>query len=550
MSANYIGKGLIIYTDGGNYKSNPGPCGSGIHAILFNNQTPTLKYTENGIEISTRGYCESKVLEKKTFPICNKADDFIEAVLKSEEKYPVNAIAFKDIAIAQTSIGTNNIAELEGLAYGLQMLLDERPDAGIIFSDSEYCIKGLTKFLDKWSKNNWVSSTGKPVSNQTIWKRILELRNRVMQEKIPFVVKWLNGHGDYKGNKKSESSYANKHADELASIAASMSFKYISGISKETIYKKEYTLQDSKEKEKKGSKIHPLLVNKRLYFPYGGRVDKSKFFLGNPGYQVEDTLIGALQSDAQIGIVKLAEEDTVISNIESFQKDCLVNYYGHDNLLYTMMLDNISSSKNYQKLEKEGNRIVGQSRGIPHLEMISGEPLTMVFDPPYLFADNLDLLENLEEVLERFLKGDKDIKAKDITGEIYDLVEKEVKESELHQGKTKLMLGKTLKKEHGTNFKSLDIVNTFGGDGKLEATDRRITLVLGIDLPKRNQLKSIESEFPSVQLLSWNRCDSVYEFAVLIILHKKNEDGSLTVSGYGIWRGSFSSQLLIDKRVK
>ena len=81
--------------------------------------------------------------------------------------------------------------------------------------------------------------------------------------------------------------------------------------------------------------------------------------------------------------------------------------------------------------------------------------------------------------------------------------------------------------------------------GEENTVKRKIILTTGVDLLSRNQLKSIETENPTVKLLSWHHSGNLYSFAVFIETHKKTENG-LQTKDYGIWRGVYSSQILIE----
>lgn len=41
-----------------------------------------------------------------------------------------------------------------------------------ILSDSLYVLEGMTKHLDKWSKNNWTKSTGESIVNKDLWVNV------------------------------------------------------------------------------------------------------------------------------------------------------------------------------------------------------------------------------------------------------------------------------------------------------------------------------------------------------------------------------------------
>jgi len=64
---------------------------------------------------------------------------------------------------------TNNRMELMGL-----ILATEIADSGVVYTDSAYCINGITQWYKKWEKNDWKTSTNKPVLNSDLWKILIE----------------------------------------------------------------------------------------------------------------------------------------------------------------------------------------------------------------------------------------------------------------------------------------------------------------------------------------------------------------------------------------
>lgn len=94
---------------------------------------------------------------------------------------------------------TNNRMEMTAILEALKALPDG--ETAIVFSDSQYCIKGLTIWSKKWAKNNW-KKKGKPMINQDLWLALEEQKNRVFAK-----FQWVRGHNGNKGN---------EHADELA----------------------------------------------------------------------------------------------------------------------------------------------------------------------------------------------------------------------------------------------------------------------------------------------------------------------------------------------
>ena len=95
---------------------------------------------------------------------------------------------------------TNNRMELQGALAALQAI--EPGAAAIVYSDSQYVINGLTKWLAGWKRKGWVTASREPVKNRDLWMQ-LDAEN-------PGRVKWrhVRGHSGDPGNDR---------ADEIAS---------------------------------------------------------------------------------------------------------------------------------------------------------------------------------------------------------------------------------------------------------------------------------------------------------------------------------------------
>ena len=98
---------------------------------------------------------------------------------------------------------TNNRMELTAAAAALEAL--KRPCRVVLHTDSEYVKNGITRWHTGWVRKNWRSSTGDPVKNMDLWKRLLAA---AAQHKIEW--RWVRGHaGDV----------MNERADALATAA-------------------------------------------------------------------------------------------------------------------------------------------------------------------------------------------------------------------------------------------------------------------------------------------------------------------------------------------
>jgi ribonuclease HI len=102
---------------------------------------------------------------------------------------------------------TNNVMEMTAILKALEECLERDIQEVCIFTDSQYVKNGITSWIIKWKKNDWITSTGTPVKNKELWIAIDEVRNKL--KVIDW--KWVKAHnGDPK----------NEEVDTLAYEAA------------------------------------------------------------------------------------------------------------------------------------------------------------------------------------------------------------------------------------------------------------------------------------------------------------------------------------------
>ena len=99
---------------------------------------------------------------------------------------------------------TNQRMELTAAVNALSAL--KEPCAVELYSDSAYLINAFEqKWLERWQKNGWQNAQKKPVENQDLWRKLLELSARHQ-------IKWVKVKG--------HSGLAlNERCDELAKQA-------------------------------------------------------------------------------------------------------------------------------------------------------------------------------------------------------------------------------------------------------------------------------------------------------------------------------------------
>lgn len=96
---------------------------------------------------------------------------------------------------------TNNRMEMKAILQALRKLPDGA--AVRVFSDSQYCVKGLTDWRAGWRRKNWMKKGG-PMPNRDLW---IALEEQISRVRATFV--WVRGHNGDSGNER---------ADELANL--------------------------------------------------------------------------------------------------------------------------------------------------------------------------------------------------------------------------------------------------------------------------------------------------------------------------------------------
>ena len=95
---------------------------------------------------------------------------------------------------------TNNRMELIAAIKALEYLNENHKIT--LYTDSNYVKDGITKWIFNWKKNNWKTSTKKPVKNSDLWIQLDEIQNK---REVKW--NWIKGHAGNLGNER---------ADELA----------------------------------------------------------------------------------------------------------------------------------------------------------------------------------------------------------------------------------------------------------------------------------------------------------------------------------------------
>lgn len=114
---------------------------------------------------------------------------------------------FEDVSKHYSDNPTSNRAELYAIYKALKITKYSNYDETYIYSDSEYSINSLTKWIKGWEKNRWKKSDGNAVNNLDI---ILKIYKYLKKRKVIFT------HVRAHTNKKDYNSIHNDIVDKLA----------------------------------------------------------------------------------------------------------------------------------------------------------------------------------------------------------------------------------------------------------------------------------------------------------------------------------------------
>ena len=99
---------------------------------------------------------------------------------------------------------TNNRMEMQAAISALEFFAGtSQTHQCVLYTDSEYLIKGITQWMKGWKKKGWKTAAGKEVLNKDLWE-ILDVLDRQVQAQTKVPVSWqhVRGHSGNVGNER------------------------------------------------------------------------------------------------------------------------------------------------------------------------------------------------------------------------------------------------------------------------------------------------------------------------------------------------------------
>jgi ribonuclease HI len=116
-----------------------------------------------------------------------------------------------EISSPSQDIVTNNQMELTAIINAIEFLFEENivstqsiPSNVIIYSDSNYAVRGINEWIERWILSQ--QKTGNTRPNWDLWSRLYVLKNK-LNSLCPIDFKWVKAHSN---------NHMNNRVDKLA----------------------------------------------------------------------------------------------------------------------------------------------------------------------------------------------------------------------------------------------------------------------------------------------------------------------------------------------
>jgi len=490
---------IVLYADGGcaNNKAGGGKAGAGLHGYTF---------TDKVINKGTG--CKKAIMTAKGYVAAGQDKEKLDIVYYYDGYWPLDN-------------KTNNQAELTAIIKGLNLVIEELSDGknvtqAYLYSDSEYCVKGINNHLNNWIKNGWVKQDKTEVLNLEYWKDIETRLTLIKQSGVKLTIGWVKAHS------KTDPNLGNIKADFLASCAVnSTKANYLEPV---------IVKSNPSGYWETGVDYNRLLGHNRLYFNCNTAKEMSNdgrhvYYLGYCGKDDSIRDLGQANTSTWYSVLMLKEPCLLADKIRDIQSRTINEFlnknpsylYLSRDALVIARLDNIltQSSEFIIKGGGYGFEVVNKNcdLSIPGDTVV---PVTLVQNPPALSRVAVQTMLGIEHVLVSVLAKDSSYLVTDITEMFYETV--------IEKKKTVTKLIKDI------NAATVSVEVQASYDLSAAGTGiANIKLTMDNDLPNRNTLAGIAENNPRISIITWPESPIALRYAVVI---ETDDDAGIWVNPY------------------
>lgn len=445
--------GIVLYTDG-SFRQNK--AGWGIHGYTYNNVAMAAKAATKQ-QPTAKGYKDVPAEETCT------VIEYIDAY-GAIDKNP-----------------TNNTAELGAAIGAFDYANRVNAPKLTMLMDSEYVRKGLTQYVTKWAKNDWIKADGSEVKNVDYWKRLVELKTSWEESKRKLDFYWVKGHSGDIGNDKADANalLGAGHEAKTAPVEVKQDGEVVNKLKKQP--------------------VNPLVMESRLLFGFNTGEEPDGYYymynlgrMHNYGNKPQDTpkdklakadlLVGRPISEATFGVYKAYEPDPYLESVMQMHASCFPSDMPE---LGIINLANVYNAQIRNKIETSEAALLSKHTDILTLATAEYKLISRTLNPPRRANDAVQVFQLLQRQLDEYLTGKlgKGVEVFDVTSAFFEQVSSGKKEIR--------QLLKTI------------VQSTEAITPKIKFRDQEVELklCLGLDIPTRNQLNRIGAGYTKVVVL-------------------------------------------------
>lgn len=478
--------GFVLYTDGG-CRPSRGQAGWGVHGYTyFLGNIPSLK-TKTDLP-TTEGY-----------------KDFAE--FSGTEIKPVIIETYIDGWGSVPGEATNNIGELYALIEGFTFIEENNLKKGVFLLDSEYVIKGLLEYLPGWIKRDWITSSGKEVSNRTLWETVNQRHQDLIKKGFEIKFDWVKGHED-KGN----------------IVADSLATKGIFSAKNGFMVQREFhSYKGNNSYWNPSFEYNRLFGKQRWYFTAGDSippVTKDGKYVYCTGSHGKDDETGKPISDLNFAVLFLNKKEPMLELLQKYHNRHCDTLY-HNTVIGR--LDTVLLPRVYTELQDYAFQFLYKQPDRNEIYFPTGEQLTMEVNPPRRVAKQNEMFNFMIDKLHQFRAG--------------ELVSTEITDTLFRIETNKKGVSKMKIQDEIQRVPSIQVPVKYKPSSNEEKFDT-VTLTIGIDLPVRNILQGIAPLMPVVHVVTWRESDLAFRYGVVI-----DVNGDI-----GFWTGFYSNLKIIKRK--
>ena len=401
-----------------------------------------------------------------------------------------------------TTQGTNNIAELLAVAFGILQIRKNVPTLNKlkILSDSKYVLDNL-KYVKGWKDNNFFKSDGQPVANKDIWIFLTKTIDDAKLAGISISFEWVRGHNGTEGN---EIADVEANEGRLLSIANS------STLLLELTDEHKVTIIPAVKLTKINKVIEPLnrLFAVKRWFYYTNvpkKIDGKIFYFGSTyddDKKYNNRNLGKRAPDTMYSMLLLKEPIKVLDDL----RDKFNHRFVDDTVPIIMSIVEIGAKKTWDHLVETNSEFIKFNGDIA--TTLDGKPLGNLHFPPKLSCKLGVITTDAYNYIRDYLDVSPRLFIYDITESFY------VKDA---KGKLSMNQSFTV----SDKFIDIPLIIPYYVDGGIVTPIEEdiIRLTANIDIPIRNTFSALlkqTSQAIKVSLLVMNSCERSCRVAVII----------------------------------